>query len=129
MTGISSSSLHWRRWANRVDPSAYHCPGLVNANPLGFLERLLGERELWPKGWAPNLIDSGCWMVEIGQGAQSAQAELARHFIGWVRWKPSALRSFCTVRVPSSMMLAAKGADHDSHDALGEFLQFLGLLI
>ena len=65
-------------------------------------------------------------MVEIGQDAQSAQ--LARHFMNWVRWKPSRLLSFVPIRVPYSM-LALNGADHDSHDALGEFLQFLGLPI
>lgn len=65
-------------------------------------------------------------MVEIGQSAQSAK--LAKHFIDWVTWKHSALQSCVTVRLPYSI-LAPNGADHDSHDALGEFLQFLGLLI
>ena len=90
------------------------------------MEKLLREQELWPKGWAPNLIDNGCWMVELGLSAQSAQ--LARLFADWVNWKPSALRSFITFHVPYSA-LAPNGADHDSHDALGEFLLFLGLLI
>ena len=89
------------------------------------MEKLLREQELWPKGWAPHLIDDGCWMVECGQSAQSAQ--LARHFFNWVSWKPEALVSIATTKVPYSM-LAPNGADHESHDALAEFLRFLGLL-